>query len=107
MYTYDQEAKEEFYSNLNPTCVTDNKRFWKTVKPLFSEKVLSNENFILINANVIVEDPGNVSENLNEVFGNAIKNLHIGVNPDIINDTDNESDPILRAINKYKNIIAS
>ena len=33
-----RNAKKEYYSNLNPSLITDNKNFWKSVKPLFSEK---------------------------------------------------------------------
>ena len=33
-----REEKRNFYSNLKIESVIDNKLFWKTVKPLFSEK---------------------------------------------------------------------
>ena len=34
-----KKAKKNHYANLDLNCVTDNKMFWKTVKPLFSNKV--------------------------------------------------------------------
>ena len=50
------KAKKYYYSNLEPSCISNNK-FWRTVKPLFSEKVLSNENIILVeDKNEIHED---------------------------------------------------
>ena len=34
-----QKTKRDYYSNLNHEQVTDNKIFWKTVKPFFTDKV--------------------------------------------------------------------
>ena len=34
-----RKEKKAYYSNLNIRDVTDNKTFWRKVKPLFSEKV--------------------------------------------------------------------
>ena len=34
-----QKTKRDYYSNLNQEQVTDNKIFWKTVKPFFTDKV--------------------------------------------------------------------
>ena len=46
--SYLRNEKNSFYSNLYTKNVTDNRRFWKTVKPLLSEKVtkLSKINLI-------------------------------------------------------------
>ena len=33
-----QKERKIFFNNLNPKFVSDNKLFWKTVKPLFSKK---------------------------------------------------------------------
>ena len=40
-------AKKSHYSNLVKD-VNDNKKFWKIVKPLFSDKVTTNENITLL-----------------------------------------------------------
>ena len=39
-----RSVKKTYYSNLSIKDVNDNKKFWKIVKPLFSEKVNTNEN---------------------------------------------------------------
>ena len=47
-----KKEKRKYYDNLDLRFITDNKKFWKTVKPLFSEK--SANNIILIeNENII------------------------------------------------------
>ena len=43
-----RKVKDEYYSNLNEKDVTDNKMFWKIVKPFFSDKVTSFEKITLI-----------------------------------------------------------
>ena len=35
-----RKTKKSYYSNLNEKNVTDNKTFWKTVKPLLSDKTV-------------------------------------------------------------------
>ena len=38
-----KKAKKESYQNLDEKNVIDNKKFWKTVKPLLSDKSVSRE----------------------------------------------------------------
>ena len=37
-----KKTKRNFYNNLNVNKITDNKSFWKTVKPSFTEKTLKD-----------------------------------------------------------------
>ena len=32
-----KKTKAKYYGNLKPSCVTDSKKFWETVKPLISD----------------------------------------------------------------------
>ena len=43
-----QNAKKNYYNNLNVRNTTDNKQLWKTMKPFFSDKVDGNEEKTLI-----------------------------------------------------------
>ena len=47
--------------------VTDNKTFWKSVKPLFSEKGLIHNK---ITSNLILDENNNIAEVLNKFFVN-------------------------------------
>ena len=38
-----RKTKKDYYANLNVKDIVDNKQFWRTVKPLFSDKTKSNE----------------------------------------------------------------
>lgn len=42
------KSEKEFYANLNKEDITDNKKFWKTGKPLFSSKSKSRNTIALI-----------------------------------------------------------
>ena len=39
-----RKTKKSYYENLNVTLITDNKTFWKYIKPLFSDKSPTNSN---------------------------------------------------------------
>ena len=98
-----RNAKKAHYSNLNIKDVTDNKKFWKTVKPLFSEKVNTKENITLVDNNNIISSDIEVAEKLNSFFGNVVKELNINIKEDLLCNVSNINDPVERAIQKYKN----
>ena len=48
--TFSREAynkQRNYFGNLNVKNITDNKKFWKTVRPNFSSKKPTNENILL------------------------------------------------------------
>ena len=67
-----QKQKRAFYNNLETKSVTDNKLFWKVIKPSFSDKTISNENVTLVESEEIITDEKRVSEIFNEYFGNIV-----------------------------------
>ena len=44
-----KKERKKFYSNLELYQITDNKRFWKTIKPLLSDKCIQSSAITLIN----------------------------------------------------------
>ena len=84
---------------MDPKKISDNKTFWKTVKPLFSEKYHATESIILVERNQIIDKDDCIAETFNDFFSNAVKNL--GIVNSISHDTN--SDPIINAVNKYTN----
>ena len=42
-----RKIKKDFYNNLNDKYITENKLFWKTVKPLFTDKIFKFERMTL------------------------------------------------------------
>ena len=98
-----RKTKKKHYANLNHKDIADNKQFWKTIKPLLSDKSKSNEKITLVEANEIISEDKDNAELLNSFFVNAVKNLKI---PEFSNSdpqAENVSHPIFKAILKYKN----
>ena len=97
-----KKAKKDYYSKLDPSCVTNNKKFWKSVKPLFTDKVLTGDNIVLMENKNIVSDKKEIAEVFNSFFSNAVQSLGILTdNMGFLRNDEDYLDPILGAINKY------
>ena len=51
-----RKSKREFYGNLNEKKLCDNKKSWGVVKPVLSNKVVSNEKITLVEKDNIVKN---------------------------------------------------
>ena len=63
-----RKTKKRYYENLNEKPVVDNKLFWKTVKPLLSDKVASKDKIHLIENNELVKTDLETAKVLNNFF---------------------------------------
>ena len=72
-----RKAKKDYYNNLDHQNVPDNKTFWKSIKPFFSEKASTHNNIILVKQDLILDKNDNVAEVLNNFFTNVVSNLNI------------------------------
>ena len=72
-----KKEKKKFYNKLNTRDITDNKKFWKTSKPLFSEKHNSRNKITLVEGNNIISKDEEVPETMNAFFCNAVIELDI------------------------------
>ena len=80
----------------------DNKLFWKTVKPFFSNNGSHQGKIKLVEGDKLLQD-SEVAEELNNFFKKAVSTLDVNENSYIINsDSINISNPIEKAISKYK-----
>ena len=64
---YKKEGKN-FFNKLNPIFANDNKLFWKTVKPFFSNKGSSGSNINPVEKDEALQDDENIAEELNIFF---------------------------------------
>ena len=97
-----RKTKKSYYNNLNEKKITDNKTFWKTVKPFLSDKTPSDEKITLTEKDKIIKTDSKTANVLNTFFSIIIGNLDIPeyqVSDPISNDV---SDPALKCILKYK-----
>ena len=88
--------------------ITDNKKFWKTVKPLVSDKISHKETINLAVNDTILSDDQVVADTFNNYFNKIVKNLLAITNKNFPKEVTNGFnlillDPIEAAILKYKN----
>ena len=99
---YKKEQKK-YYSNLYLKQFTDNKTFWQNMKPFLSDKNKATEKIILVSDDKIFSDDLEIAEKFNEFFKNAVNNLNLSSNEDLLLSATHLSDPVQIAIEKFKN----
>ena len=74
-------TKKRFYDSIDGSQVTDNKKFWKTVRPFFSNKGPDSEKITLIENDELVRDDKEIAKIFNEFFINITKKLNLNKPP--------------------------
>ena len=96
-----RKTKKICYENLNEKSAVDNKLFWKTVKPLLSDKVAGTH---LVENNELVKTDLETAEVLNNFFSNIIQNLDLprySNNEPLLSNSNDAT--TLKVILKYRN----
>ena len=71
-----RKTKKEYFNNLNIKQVSDNKLFWKSVKPFFSDKASSSSKITLVEENNIIDEE-EIPNIMNNYFINVTKILNL------------------------------
>ena len=105
-----RKEKKNFYQNIDTSKITDNKTFWKTVKPLFSNKTISSDKMTLIKDDNIISENKDIAEIFNKFFANIVKDMNITMDQTYIstdqkttNNANETEDTVISAIERYKN----
>ena len=93
-----KKERKKFYDNLDIKNIIDNKEFWKTLKSLLSHKAKCGSSKINL-----VEKEIEIAEAFNNYYSNAVKSLNLQCDSEHLSDVSDETDPIERAIKKFKN----
>ena len=72
-----RQTKEIYFSNINVKSISDNKKFWKTIKA-FSNKGLNTNNAMLVVDNKIVREEEIIANIMNNYFTNT---THLKLQP--------------------------
>ena len=70
-----RNTKKKYYGNLDKKKFIHNKRFWKTIKPLLLDILVSRNQINLIEKKEIVKSESETVEILNKFFSNIVKYL--------------------------------
>ena len=75
--------------------MSDNELFWKTAMPFFWNNRSHRGNIKLVDGDKLLQEDGEVTEELNNFFKEAVSTLDVNENSYIINpDSINISDPV-------------
>ena len=74
-----RKRKRECFNNLNEKNVCENKTFWRVVKPLLSNKIISNEKITIVEGDKIRRSDKETAKVLNEFFANVVTNLNVPI----------------------------
>ena len=72
-----RKSKSGYFGNFDEKSFCDNKTIWSVMKPIISNKIVSNEIIILVEDNNVVNNDKKTARILNNFFSNIIKDLVI------------------------------
>ena len=93
-----RKTKQSYYRHISPQTVTNNKNFWKNIKPFFKNNTNTKDKIILTHKDEIHDDDRQVANIFNDYLANAVNELNI---PSIPTVSVENADPLLQSIKKY------
>ena len=96
-----RKNKRDYFGKLNNKIVTDNRKFWKTISPLFSEKAFHRECITLKESNKTITNNVELAETFNTFFSKIVPNVNMDNNLGDNITNPNITDPVFCAIQKY------
>ena len=96
-------TKKEYFNNLDTKKITDNKTFWRTVVPTFSNKNSKSDKIILNEEGKTISDEKELCRTFSTYFANIVSYLQIPKIQDNAFDIKSNHDPVLAAINTFQN----
>ena len=81
MHKSTQKNKSEYFRNLNIKNLNDKKKFWKKIKPFFSDKGLKTNNIILKAKNELISNISTLANLFNNYFISITSTLKLKQSP--------------------------
>ena len=98
-----RKTKSDYYRNLDLGDLADNRKFWRTVKPVFSNEVQTNSSVTLMEDGKMITEDLKIAEFFNHYFTNITESLGISEDQTLLSPTNGINDPVEKAIKKYAN----
>ena len=74
-----KKSKKVFYNNLNVKRITDNRKFWQTIKPNFTDKTLKDERITLDDGDKVITEEKDVVKKFKDHFEKILETSKITV----------------------------
>ena len=97
-----RRAKRNYYNDLDLSNVTDNRKFWKTIRPLFANKIKVKNKITLNEDSKSTKDDQQVANIFNSFFVNTASSLKISYNKSLAQNRD-ISKIVEHAIKNFEN----
>ena len=97
-----RKSKKEYHNSLDVNDIADNKKFWKTVKPLFSDKSKSRRTITLVEDVKTGSNHKKIADIFNNCFADVATSLEIPEFDSNDQLSENISQPTLKPIVKYR-----
>ena len=97
-----KKTRKEYLNNLNLSNITDNKKFWRTVKPFFGDKGGTRDKIVLVEGEKIINDDVEIAQTFNDFFDNAVKSLGISENEVLLTKIEHSEGKVLDAIKEFE-----
>ena len=97
-----RKNKRDYFGNLKNKILTDNRKFWKTISRLFSEKAFHRECTTLKESNKAITNNVELAEAFNTFFSKIVPNLNIDNNLGDNITNPNITDLVFCAVQKYE-----
>ena len=93
-------ARKEYCDKLDIKNITDNTKFWDTMKPLFSDKGGIRDRIMLVENDQIISDSKEVAETFNDYFqiSGSVESLGITENKLLLNSVSQQIDDVEKYI---------
>ena len=102
-----RKTKRKYYKDLRLSDVNDNKKFWKTIKPLFGNKIKCKSQVALVEGNDLVIDDKVLAKTFNKFFVNVAATLGIKYEKLLSNydDSNYNLDELIMRYNDHPSIL--
>ena len=95
-----KKERKIFFDNLKPSIISDNRKIWKKIKTLFSNKGNFGNKIKLVEGGEIIDEDADIAEEVNNFFKNAVASLNIHEKKYIVENIENINGPVDKAIKK-------
>ena len=73
-----KKERKNWYKNLDPKNIVDERKFWLTMKPLYNDKNCGiREKIMLVENGEVIDDDLEIAETFNTFFSNSVDTLGI------------------------------
>ena len=97
-----RKEKRNYFENIDTSKISDTKVFWKTVKPMFSNKNVKRESITLVKGDKILSENPEIAETFNAFFSNVVKEMNISLGEELLTNADHIEDLVLKIIERFK-----